>query len=106
MSVFLARGMLKSTSATKFMGKFMLDKSEYLISGSFTHNLPKFTSSEAMLIIEDKDALSGTRTVEGTIGCDNVLLKFGDTGNRIEAALDAPVCPGQSVTGAGMFSEA
>lgn len=100
----VARGIIRSAATTKFTGNFRLKNTEYLISGSFSNSVPPFISSSAQLFISDEKNLAGTMAMHGKIGCDDIVLTFSN-GNKIEGKLDAPACPGVSVSGAGVINQ-
>lgn len=100
----IATGWLRATSGARFMGRFMVNDAQYLVAGSLASSVPTFKSSAAILSYGTEGHLTGTKTLDGTIGQENVLLKFSD-GIQIEGKLDSPIYPGSSVCGAAFFTQ-
>lgn len=68
-------------------------------------NFPTFLSDSAMMVLKEGSHAAGADIFSGRIGCDEVVLEFGN-GIKIQAALDNPVCPPVSVSGTSIFSQA
>ncbi|KAF8163754.1 hypothetical protein B0H34DRAFT_336587 [Crassisporium funariophilum] len=99
----IGTGFLRSTAGARFMGSFMVKESQYIVSGSFASSVPPFRCSGATLTCEHVDLLSGTKPLDGVIGCDGIKLNF-EGGNKIFGKLDAPICPASSVCGTGVWT--
>jgi hypothetical protein len=101
----IARGFLRSTCGTKFTGSFTTtNNAQYIVAGNFSSSVPAFKSHAATLTYHNEESLSGTKVIEGTIGCDAINLKFSD-GNQIDGVLDTPICPASSVCGTGLLTQ-
>ncbi|KAF8912237.1 hypothetical protein CPB84DRAFT_1761737 [Gymnopilus junonius] len=100
----IATGWLRATAGSRFTGRFMVNDAQYLIAGSLASSVPTFKSSAATLSYEREGNLTGTKALDGTIGQENILLKFSD-GIQIEGKLDSPIYPASSVCGAAFFTQ-
>ncbi|PPQ71405.1 hypothetical protein CVT26_011120 [Gymnopilus dilepis] len=99
-----AIGWLRATSGARFMGRFIVNDSQYVVAGSLANSVPSFRSSALKLTCESEGHLSGTKTLDGVIGQENILLKF-DNGIKIEGKLDSPIYPASTVCGAAFFTQ-
>jgi hypothetical protein len=76
----------------KFLATFAINDTHFTLGGIFVSGVPHFSCRHAKLTYTSLSQLTSTRLVEGSIGPDNLTLRFLN-GASIEGPLESPYDP-------------
>ncbi|KIM48519.1 hypothetical protein M413DRAFT_59783 [Hebeloma cylindrosporum] len=81
-----------SGGGAKFLATFTVNDTHFTLGGIFVSGVPHFSCRNAKLKYDSLAQLTSTRLVEGSIGPNNLALRFLN-GPTIEGILESPYDP-------------
>jgi len=91
----IAQGFVRrigTSGGAKFLATFTVNDTHFTLGGIFVSGVPHFSCRNAKLKYDSLSQLTSTRLVEGSIGPNNLTLRFLN-GTTIEGALESPYNP-------------